>query len=178
MWSPWNVSGTQSSQMEPSHCEAPSLCVPAYWRWHSGIKTVNSVSVSHIDHFNQRLLLMITCCPHMRLFVPIFRGCAWTKHFFTVIDSFRGTSRSQRDRRSQKWSYRSPFMEWRYWIPRQKWVLLFGRYNQIPTAERWDLLPKLIKPVNTERCGLWCFPGRAAQLSAPPDIFLCRRQNR
>lgn len=76
----------------------------------------------------------------MPLFVPIFEGCAWTENLFLVINSFRDTSRSQRDWRSQKWSYRSPFMEWRYSIPRQKWVMLFGRCfdaerNQIPTAK-------------------------------------------
>lgn len=65
---------------------------------------------------------------------------------------------------------------------KSEWCRLAGasdaHHSQTPNVGGQDLLPKLIKSVNYECRGLCCFSGRAAQLSAPPDILLCRRQNR
>lgn len=54
------------------------------------------------------------------------------------------------------------------------WQVLLTRNatKDLPRGDGRDLLPKLMKSVNNERRGLCCFSGRAAQLSAPPDILL------
>lgn len=86
-----------------------------------------------------------------------------------LIRSSRDTSRSPRDRRSQKWNCRSPSTAWRYSIPRRKWAqkILDFLYRSAgaatPTPVTWssadnkhrvekrsDLVSTFIKWVNNE----------------------------
>lgn len=95
-----------------------------------------------------------------------------------LIRSSRDTSRSPRDRRSQKWNCRSPSTAWRYSIPRRKWAqkILEFLYRSAgaatPTPVTWssadnkhrvekrsDLVSTFIKWVNNEClvCVFFCF---------------------
>lgn len=72
------------------------------------------------EHFRNRVLQLLKIwIKNSRVLLQWAFSCSF--HF---SDSFRGTSRSQRARRSQKWSFRSPSMESRSLILKQKWVQL------------------------------------------------------